>query len=407
MSEEAQNSQSPPDSSQQPDTSQDQNAAFSAGQLKQVSSQKAVNKVFNVSGDLNNELWSNPNYPPRQPPRLIPSGSYQGTNQLQKQVDPPPGFSRVSALPDWCSSSQLAQRLGGLSCQFTTQPQTITDAATNLPYKRVDPPPGFSRVGALLFIPSIQGPNPISFNTNMNASSTFMMDDLDYLQYDEKIANFNEENKQPDGRYQDDFNGVEVSLSDENENDDCPICLGPFKENGPIKGTGACCHVFHAKCLEDSLKQDFKCAVCRAVIKKKLGPCPNGYMYITAHKDLHCAGYENCGTIVIRYALRGGVQGPQHPNPGVRFYPDQRTAFLPDNEAGKEVLKLLKKAWEMKLTFQIGTSISTGATNVITWNDIHHKTSLYGGSANYGYPDVTYLVRVTADMHALGVRLDE
>ena len=89
------------------------------------------------------------------------------------------------------------------------------------------------------------------------------------------------------------------------------------------------------------------------------------------------------------------------------YYPDGRIAYLPDNEAGKQVLKLLKKAWEMKLTFRVGTSLSTGAINVITWNDIHHKTRLQGGSANYGYPDATYLERVTEDMHALGVRLDE
>ena len=59
----------------------------------------------------------------------------------------------------------------------------------------------------------------------------------------------------------------------------------------------------------------------------------------------------------------------------------------------------------MKLTFTVGTSLSSGERNVITWNDIHHKTSSHGGP--YGYPDATYLERVTADMHALGVRLDD
>ena len=59
----------------------------------------------------------------------------------------------------------------------------------------------------------------------------------------------------------------------------------------------------------------------------------------------------------------------------------------------------------MKLTFTVGTSLSSGRRNVITLNDIHHKTSSHGGP--YGYPDATYLERVTADMHAFGVRLDE
>ena len=58
----------------------------------------------------------------------------------------------------------------------------------------------------------------------------------------------------------------------------------------------------------------------------------------------------------------------------------------------------------MKLTFRVVAS--TGATNVITLNDIPHKTQHVGGPANYGYPNETYLKRITADMHALCVTLD-
>ena len=68
---------------------------------------------------------------------------------------------------------------------------------------------------------------------------------------------------------------------------------------------------------------------------------------------------------------------------------------------------MLKKAWDMKLTFTVGTSLTTGAKDVITWNDIHHKTSRSGGISNYGYPDPNYLDRVTEDMEALGVTLDD
>lgn len=53
----------------------------------------------------------------------------------------------------------------------------------------------------------------------------------------------------------------------------------------------------------------------------------------------------------------------------------------------------------------MGTSLTSGANNVITWNDIHHKTSLFAGP--YGYPDAGYLRRVTADMNAMGVRVEE
>ena len=216
----------------------------------------------------------------------------------------------------------------------------------------------------------------------------------------ETIANFDKDDQDTAG----DFKGVEVH-DNEKINDDCPVCLVPLKEGGQIKGTGVCEHVFHSNCIKDALEHSHKCPVCRAVIKKKLGPCPNGYMYVQTNKFVDCPGYLGCGTIKIEYELLDGVQGPQHQNPGITYYGDYRVAYLPDNDAGKRVLELFKKAWKMKLTFTVGRSLSSGENNVITWNDIHHKTSLKKGP--YGYPDATYLERVTEDLHALGVTLDE
>lgn len=69
-----------------------------------------------------------------------------------------------------------------------------------------------------------------------------------------------------------------------------------------------------------------------------------------------------------------------HPEPGKPYEGIKRRAFLPYNEEGTEVLKLLKKAFQQGLTFTIGTSRTTGKEGVVTWNDIHHKTSRTGGS---------------------------
>lgn len=57
----------------------------------------------------------------------------------------------------------------------------------------------------------------------------------------------------------------------------------------------------------------------------------------------------------------------------------KRRAFLPKTREGTEVLELLEKAFKQGLTFTIGTSRTTGKEGVITWNDIHHKTSRKGG----------------------------
>jgi deltex-like protein len=55
------------------------------------------------------------------------------------------------------------------------------------------------------------------------------------------------------------------------------------------------------------------------------------------------------------------------------------------------------------MIFTIGTSVTSGVQNVVVWNDIHHKTSMHGGPQNYGYPDPTYLQRVTEDLAAKGI----
>lgn len=67
------------------------------------------------------------------------------------------------------------------------------------------------------------------------------------------------------------------------------------------------------------------------------------------------------------------------------------------------MLKLLRKAWDRKLTFTIGTSVTTGALNTIVWNEIHHKTESTSNFSGHGYPDPKYLDNVTAELAAQGV----
>lgn len=64
-----------------------------------------------------------------------------------------------------------------------------------------------------------------------------------------------------------------------------------------------------------------------------------------------------------------------HPQPGKRFEGIKRIAYLPDNERGRQILKMLQVAFKRKLVFTIGRSRTTGKEGVVTWNDIHHKTN--------------------------------
>lgn len=55
-----------------------------------------------------------------------------------------------------------------------------------------------------------------------------------------------------------------------------------------------------------------------------------------------------------------------------------RTAYLPDNPEGRQVLTLLRRAFDAGLVFTVGRSNVTGKDNVVIWNDIHHKTKPEG-----------------------------
>ena len=68
---------------------------------------------------------------------------------------------------------------------------------------------------------------------------------------------------------------------------------------------------------------------------------------------------------------------------------------------------MLKIAFDRKLTFTIGTSVTTGVQNTVIWNGIHHKSSLSGGAVNYGYPDPTYFNRVCEELASKGVNKDD
>jgi len=67
-----------------------------------------------------------------------------------------------------------------------------------------------------------------------------------------------------------------------------------------------------------------------------------------------------------------------HPNPGAPYHGTRRQAYLPDNDEGQEVCQLLRRAFNAKLVFTVGRSITTGKDDSVIWNDIHHKTSPTG-----------------------------
>uniref|UniRef100_A0A3Q4HXN4 E3 ubiquitin-protein ligase n=1 Tax=Neolamprologus brichardi TaxID=32507 RepID=A0A3Q4HXN4_NEOBR len=179
----------------------------------------------------------------------------------------------------------------------------------------------------------------------------------------------------------------------------CPICLDKFQNKRQLN----CKHEFCKDCLKQAEAANGPiCPICRVVFGKIIGDQPDGRM---SHQILTfpLPGYSDCGTIKISYEIQSGTQTAKHPNPGQHLYGIHRTAYLPDNKEGNEVLRLLKKAFDQRLIFTVGTSRTTGLDGQVTWNDIHHKTSMSGGAESFGYPDPEYLSRVKEELKAKGI----
>ncbi|XP_022538349.1 probable E3 ubiquitin-protein ligase DTX3 isoform X1 [Astyanax mexicanus] len=187
--------------------------------------------------------------------------------------------------------------------------------------------------------------------------------------------------------------------SDEGGDEDCPICLDKVTERRKLQ----CGHGFCRACLEGSVKSLGEiCPLCKKIYGTLRGNQPAGKM---THRPLRdrLPGYPDCGTIEISYVIPGGTQTAEHPNPGMYFSGTHRYAYLPDNREGRQVLELLNRAFNQRLIFTVGTSITTGQQNTVIWNDIHHKTSLNGGPQYFGYPDPDYLKRVREELKAKGI----
>ncbi|XP_041362741.1 uncharacterized protein LOC121378571 isoform X2 [Gigantopelta aegis] len=185
----------------------------------------------------------------------------------------------------------------------------------------------------------------------------------------------------------------------DSSSEQCPICMDVIKRP---KELSKCGHTFCDPCISASFKHKPVCPVCNTIYGVVTGDQPDGRMAVERSRK-RLPGHEDCGTIIITYSFYDGVQKSEHPNPGQDYHGTKRIAYLPDNPQGQKVCRLLRTAFDRKLTFTVGQSSTTGRDDVVTWNDIHHKTSTHGGQQRFGYPDATYLTRVQQELASKGV----
>ncbi|OWF50068.1 uncharacterized protein LOC110450921 isoform X2 [Mizuhopecten yessoensis] len=181
----------------------------------------------------------------------------------------------------------------------------------------------------------------------------------------------------------------------------CPICIDKIELKERVE-LNQCHHVFCLTCIKQTFVVKPACPVCNIVYGIVRGIQPEGCMVEVFRKE-SLPGFDGCGIIHIYYAFPDGIQDKKHPNPGRNYRGTNREAFLPDNQEGQKVHRLLRKSFEQKLTFTIGSSRTTGREDVVTWNDIHHKTRMHGGPERFGYPDPSYLKRVEDELAAKGI----
>ncbi|KAK6168095.1 hypothetical protein SNE40_021991 [Patella caerulea] len=213
-------------------------------------------------------------------------------------------------------------------------------------------------------------------------------------QYLQKISSKGDSDDSEDTHIKEEEDSVET----------CAICM-----EVPLipKHLTKCGHVFCTKCIETCFKL-YKpvCPTCGTTYGILTGDQPPGVMQITKfYRGVD--GEERAGCYQINYTFTSGVQDENHPNPGTRYLPTRRTAYLPATTEGTKVCKMLIVAFKRKLIFTVGKSTTTGQENRITWNDIHHKTSMSGGPTHFGYPDPTYLNRVKEELASKGITEDD
>jgi len=200
----------------------------------------------------------------------------------------------------------------------------------------------------------------------------------------------------PDCAYEE----VQHEASGDGNEDDCPICLDPFAGNVAAK-MKKCGHAFCLDCIKEALSHNNKCPSCRVVLGHVRGHMPSGTMTVTK-SSMKCKGHETCrGSFVISYEIPAAVQRIYMQNPGVNHSAKFETCYLPNNDEGRKLLERLKFAFSQGLTFVVGTSMTTGATDAVTWGTIHHKTSPTNGP--HGFPDPNYFSNCNSELDNAGV----
>ena len=178
--------------------------------------------------------------------------------------------------------------------------------------------------------------------------------------------------------------------------------------NTPTYILQTCGHEFHRSCLDLMLKNSNDCAICRKPTSASgsIGQMPSGTMSVTYTPKTRgggCGGYDNDGIIAINFSFPNGKQTQYQPNPGKRFSGGNKVAYLPWNSEGDALLERFKKAFSSGKILVVGTSQTTGQSDLVVYGSIHLKSSQRGGVNAHGWPDPNYFHNVGEELDSQNV----
>lgn len=189
--------------------------------------------------------------------------------------------------------------------------------------------------------------------------------------------------------------------------EECPICLDDMVCKDVVK-LNTCTHCFHKACILPivSPANNALCPVCRACTKEPKGKSPSGRLHIyTAPRD--CAGVPHgLRSIAINYRMSGGIQKAYDPQPGAPFQAlANHTAVVPNNPAGRDLLKRIVYAFRRGLSFAVflAPSRSTAAVASATTYKTGTLHKLTVNATLQSWSDPTYFKRCHDQLDLLKV----
>uniref|UniRef100_UPI0037E99394 uncharacterized protein n=1 Tax=Semicossyphus pulcher TaxID=241346 RepID=UPI0037E99394 len=168
------------------------------------------------------------------------------------------------------------------------------------------------------------------------------------------------------------------------------VCICVCGASDKLMTRTKCGAIFCSNCLDTVHAQ---CGVCH-----EPEPAPRAIQGTikTSRIYIRVPGHKKDSAIKITYSIPDGIQGEGHPSPGKPFKGGLFEAFFPDCEETKRLLPRLEKAFSEGLTFTVTVA-------KVTWDCIPHKTTLQGGKSGSGYPDSTYLTRLSEVLTSHGI----